>query len=491
MMLASQSVALVAALLVAQINAQACSQSGGNWYCNQVQAVEYTNFGSSGTFNQVTSMNENNGQCSFSPSAYSGAMAPFDQELSIHIRGPFSLKQFAFYTPPTTSTGSISKRGSTGPPVRREKPIQRIVKGSKLALRDILERTLTTVHCPTSNGTTYSINGKKFVIECAINRPGTAMSTSKQSSFAACIQQCSQTKGCAQISYQRFKGGLCNLKSTTSSLHPQDFVRGIFSARLVTQSSDKQGYISSNTSSSSSNIYTRQSYYNSATQAASGVTFMNNLGGGSFPGIWSPTFGNSLTYASSCGLKPAMSPTVLSDTTLPSTSEISLWSSAPCTSSNPCPYYRPGSVANHGFGGANKIFLFEFSMPHDTSPGAADMPALWFLNARIPRTQQYGACSCWGNTNGCGELDAFEVLTPGENRMISSVHGIQAMTDPNWFARPVQGTVKAAVALVGGRAVLRVLDSSFDFSSGLVQAQVDAILSIGTSVKSASMALPN
>ena len=91
---------------------------------------------------------------------------------------------------------------------------------------------------------------------------------------------------------------------------------------------------------------------------------------------------------------------------------------------NDCGFVRPGSVAyrlspnfcyvfmhtltvvSDGFDGADKVFLMEFSMPMDGTSGFnADMPAIWMLNAQIPRTLQYGnaACSCW--ESGCGEFD--------------------------------------------------------------------------------------
>ncbi len=62
------------------------------------------------------------------------------------------------------------------------------------------------------------------------------------------------------------------------------------------------------------------------------------------------------------------------------------------------------NVPEDGFGGADKVFFVEFSMPMDEdSSFNADMPAIWMLNAQIPRTLQYGNanCSCW--ESGCGE----------------------------------------------------------------------------------------
>ena len=54
----------------------------GNWYCQAVDTIQYTGFGGSGTYNQITNMNSANGQCSSKPVSYSGSMAPLDEEVS-------------------------------------------------------------------------------------------------------------------------------------------------------------------------------------------------------------------------------------------------------------------------------------------------------------------------------------------------------------------------------------------------------------------------
>jgi hypothetical protein len=134
-------------------------------------------------------------------------------------------------------------------------------------------------------------------------------------------------------------------------------------------------------------------------------------------------------------------------------------------------------VSTEGFDGADKVFLFEFSMPHEPVDGSflADQPALWFLNAKIPYTMQYGACSCWAT--GCGEFDVFEVLAPGDTKCKSTFHSVFAGGDSNYFQRPSDAPVKVAVVFnSAGKAVsVKVLDSSVDFSQGLSQAQVDAM----------------
>jgi hypothetical protein len=129
----------------------------------------------------------------------------------------------------------------------------------------------------------------------------------------------------------------------------------------------------------------------------------------------------------------------------------------------------------HGFGGGSKLFLVEVAMPLSGVRGKGlndDMPAMWMLNAAVPRTQQYGGCSCWGS--GCGELDVLEVLSPGEGRAKSAWHGRAGMGststgESDWFERPVGGSVKVAVVLDGrvGKASIVILDDGVQFGQGV------------------------
>jgi hypothetical protein len=69
---------------VAGAAAQACAsataqQINGNWYCQAVSAITYSNFDEPGTYNKVTTMA--NGVCGSTPQSYSGAMAPMDEEV--------------------------------------------------------------------------------------------------------------------------------------------------------------------------------------------------------------------------------------------------------------------------------------------------------------------------------------------------------------------------------------------------------------------------
>lgn len=68
------------------VSAQACDpgtaeQISGNWYCKAVKAITYSEFGSSGSYNRVTSMDR--GICESEPFEYSGALAPLDSEVTM------------------------------------------------------------------------------------------------------------------------------------------------------------------------------------------------------------------------------------------------------------------------------------------------------------------------------------------------------------------------------------------------------------------------
>ena len=427
----ASSLFIAASASLVSLAAATCTETDGNWYCNQVDAVSYFNFGGSGTYNRVTNMDESTGACSFASTNYgpAGSIAPFDQELSIHIQGPFYLKQFAFYQP-----SSSSKRDEAE------------VEDYYPALEE--RSTTTSPTCPGSNSSTYTSNGKVWQIECGFDRPGNIGMT-YQSSFQSCIDKCAQTANCVDVSFVS-GGGACYQKS---SIGTPNMNSGVYGARLVSSatsgsstaiatsatsssiassstkasstpttlatstkpasttststtlssSSTKSSSVtlssstktSTSTSSSSTSSptataiagpWSRNSYYSSTAGTAQNVAFLNTMGGGTVSGVWSSAFGSSLSYASSDGTKAASSSQVLADMTLASTTQIAIFAGKTCASDNGCGYYRNGTVAYHGFGGADKIFMFEFSMPNGSGN---NQPALWMLNALIPRYVHY------------------------------------------------------------------------------------------------------
>lgn len=119
----------------------------------------------------------------------------------------------------------------------------------------------------------------------------------------------------------------------------------------------------------------------------------------------------------------------------------------------------------------------------------ADMPAAWMLNAQVPRTEQYGDCSCW--QSGCGEFDIFEVLDSGNQKCKSTWHGAHSLGDSNWFPRPVAGTTKAAVVLDGTASTAHIIilpsDASFDtaISESTIAGYLNSISDPNLNIKTA------
>lgn len=182
----------------------------------------------------------------------------------------------------------------------------------------------------------------------------------------------------------------------------------------------------------------------------------------------------SLSYVNSAGTGGAASSSILADITVPSNNEFIIMTDTPCANGD-CGYFRPGSTAYHGFDGADKVFLFEFTMPLDGNTGFnGDTPAIWMLNAQIPRTLQYGsaACSCW--TTGCGEFDIVETLSSGSLFCKSTFHTNTPAGDSDYIVRPTSGTMKLAVIFssADSSASIQVLPSSTVFGPSLTAAQI-------------------
>lgn len=128
-----------------------------------------------------------------------------------------------------------------------------------------------------------------------------------------------------------------------------------------------------------------------------------------------------------------------------------------------------------GFSGGDKIFLLEFSMPLDGRGGFnGDMPAIWGLNGRILRTSQYGSCSCWAT--GCGEVDIFEVLAPGDTKCKSTLHIADGAGSSDYFERPTGRPIKAAVIFEEATASISIvmLPGDVDFAETLDAQTVEA-----------------
>ena len=56
-----------------------CTDDGGNWYCDLVNAITYTGVGGEGSYNKITNMDSTSGTCSSSPFGYSGSLSPLNE----------------------------------------------------------------------------------------------------------------------------------------------------------------------------------------------------------------------------------------------------------------------------------------------------------------------------------------------------------------------------------------------------------------------------
>lgn len=394
--------ALATSLVASAQASSSCTETGGNWYCDETSKIIYKGIGFSGSYSDVTAMDESSGSCSSETVSFSGTLSPLDEELSVHFRGPLKLLQFGVYYPASSSN----------------------------AKRDDDEDCTTTQH----------VHHKHV-------KRATAIVT--QTVF---VNQKGQTV-------------------TSSATLTPSTAEVVASSSSSKASKSSASLSSSSTSTAAAGDWERVSYY--VPGSTTNCTFLNHYGG-TGSGVWSSAFGNSLSYANSDASSGASEATPLDEVTVGDDVEYLIMSGTECGSdseSGDCGYYREDIPAYHGWNGAEKIFVFEYEMPTgDSSGNNGDMPAIWMLNAKIPRTLQYGSsdCSCW--TSGCGELDLFEILSAGSSKLISTLHDKQGGSgggSSNYFTRPTSSSQKAAVIFTDGEVHIMTLDSDTSFGSTL------------------------
>lgn len=405
-------------------------------YCDDVSTIIYDNVGFSGTYQAVSFMDSDTCECKFTPKSFGGGLAPLDQELSMHFRGPIVIKKIAVYQP-------------GGAPQKRHEHLKRHQHHAK---RHAAATTTVTV--------TSTVTKIWEEEETGVPTPD------------------DEFKG---------KGGNSGTGSGSD---------GSSSAPVV--SKPKQKMPSQGTSGS----FVRVGYWSDDGES-NGLTFMNHRGGqGS--GIFDKCWGNSISYADKSLQKGSAKPQIPDSISLSSNEEFIVMSDSPCTEGSGCGYHLPGIPAYHGFGGKNKIFAFEFSMPRGEAGGFnGNMPAIWLLNADIPKTAQYGACSCWDT--GCGELDVFEVLSGNHDAVKTHYHSKQGANggkyggggSPDYFKRPFDRTVKMVVEFDGNKAVaVSIVDDDVEFGPatngfGGIKRGGFGIMAAGTSKKASVFSVPS
>lgn len=345
----------------------------------------------------------------------------------MHFRGPAKLKQFAVYTP---SGSSKDKRSATTARRHAHAHAHAHKREPEAAVGDMVYATIDGQAVSWTNQYT----GAAATAAPQVQNKGYGGSDSSSQA--------------APSSYEAPSSSAAPSASASSSSSGNDIIDAVFG--------------------SSSGDWSRTAYYNAESGDADGLVFLNH-NGGSGSGVFDYSFGNSLSYARADGKGGSSSPEVLEDCTLASSDEVIIMSDKECQGDS-CGYSRPGTVAHHGFGGAEKAFFFEFQMPDsgessDNIYDPVNMPAIWMLNAQIPRTLQYGnaECSCW--TTGCGEFDIFEVLAPGDKRMKSTLHGNNQGGSSYYFDRPCDNTIKAAMVMKDNDIHIKILDDNTEFGT--------------------------
>ncbi|KAF4469995.1 hypothetical protein FALBO_3108 [Fusarium albosuccineum] len=410
---------------------QQCSgtalEEGGNWFCGAVKQILYEGFAGSGTYKAVTNMGKD-GQCDSEDIPYSGPLAPLDEDLSLHIRGPFNLKQFAVYN---LASDNKKREIAPSPHVHARRHGHHHFHEQRKHKR--------------ADWVTATIDGKVVSWENTYFGPAT------QAAPAAATEPAGQP---AEQPASKPKSD--STKKVTTPTQDK--------AKTPIKKPKAKGDTKSK-STAAGGDWERTAYYNAEQQVAENIVFLGNYGGeGS--GVFDNTWGNSLSYLNANGDGGSSSPKVLKDVYIPSNKEFSIFSAEKCDES--CGYSRASDVAYKGFSGANKVFLFHFKMPLDGDTGFnGDMPALWALNARIPRTMQYGDCSCWGT--GCGEADIYEVLASGDTKCKSTFHLKNGAGSSDYFDRPIDKFIKVATVFDErtSSVAIKELPDDFDFSSGL------------------------
>ncbi|KAL8669031.1 MAG: hypothetical protein Q9168_006364 [Polycauliona sp. 1 TL-2023] len=430
------------------VTAQACAsgtaqQIGGNWYCSAVKAITYSNFPGTGSYDKITNMDANTGQCTSEKQPYRGSLAPMSDELSMHFRGPTVLKQLAVYYPASDAKSKRSDHINAHARRHGQHHAHHHKRNHALAGRAVGDMVVATIDGQVvSWANNYA--GPGAGPNTAAAQPAPEAQTTLATSFGTSSQVPSTTA----------------TPASSGSINPLP---------LPESSGDSSGQ------------WARQAYYNADTGSSDGLTFLNHFGGtNGMPGTadGGPAFGASLSYASSDGRSAAASAQTLGNKMIDDDVEIIVLSDNKCEG-NSCGYTRPGGVAYHGFGGDSKLFMLEFSMPMTGKTGFnADMPAIWLLNAQVPLTSQYGTnpkCSCW--TSGCGEFDLFEILDTGNFRCKSTLHMAPAGGSSDYFQRPEKSTIKAAVLFSGAdqAAHIKILDDSQNFDESLAADVVKAM----------------
>ncbi|KAM0440929.1 hypothetical protein ACHAPT_000232 [Fusarium lateritium] len=429
----------VASALTQQCTGNALNE-GGNYFCGAVKQILYEGFAGTGSYKGVTNMGKNK-ECDTEDVPYSGPLAPLDEGLSIHVRGPFNLKEFAVY-----HLGSDNEKRDIAPSPH----VQARRHGHQHFHEQRKKKRAEWI--------TATIDGQVVSWENNYFGPATQAAPAPAPAAAAPTEAVEKPAAPTKAAEKPAESKAGSDKEVSPAKN---------NAKTPIKKPANNGN-SKTKPAAAGGSWARTSYYNAEQQAADNIVFLGNYGGDG-SGVFDEVWGNSLSYLNAEGNGGSSSPKVLKDVYIPSNKEFSIWTAEKCDDAS-CGYSRAPDVSYKGFSGGSKIFLFHFNMPLDGDRGFnGDMPALWALNGRIPRTGQYSACSCW--TTGCGEADIYEVLASGDTKCKSTFHLAKGAGSSDYFDRPVDAFIRVATIFderSSSVAIKRVPDD-FDFSESLTE----------------------
>ena len=232
--------------------AGSASQYKGNWYCSPVKAITYTGFPGKGWYNKVTDMDATTGQCQSERYGYSGSLAPLNEELSFHVRGPVHLNQFAVYTLGNSATKRSEEHSHHHHP--RHEPHdhrhghQNFHHGDGRVERAAQEDEIELEGRQVGALVTATINGQVAVWTNGYAGPSAATAVPQNSSHASADANASQVMTSAE-EYQ--------VPPTSPSTV----------AAPVAEDGPTSG------------SWTRQAYYYAGSGSKQGLTFLNHFGG--------------------------------------------------------------------------------------------------------------------------------------------------------------------------------------------------------------------
>ncbi|KAF2230772.1 hypothetical protein EV356DRAFT_435485, partial [Viridothelium virens] len=403
------------------------------------------------SYNKVVEWDWENGQCSQAQQPYNGPMSPLDEEVSMHFQGPMYLRQFAVYTPSASTESGKSKRQLThlhGHGHRAFHDMKKERKIQERAVGDIVYATIDGQLVSWIN----SYSGPPAPATATGGREPVAMSPA---SIAAPAYTADTTMALAPAA------PLPAAAPPPVAAHPPPAAPPPAAAppAAAPPAADPPPAAPS---SIGSGAWSQIAYLNTkqAKSHSFGISFLNKLG-------VLDAFGLTLAYAAADGTATValQNETPESNYYIPSNSEIVMMSDKKCDASDCMGALRTPGMSFHGWPGAEKAFFIEFSMPDDgiTTPPNGNKPAIWMLNAQIPRSVQFGNAECSPWSTGGGELDVFEVLESGNPNATVTLHSNINGGGNAIFERPTDknSPIKFAVVFYDNGAHMQILDESF------------------------------